>query len=166
VTLAWTLAACQSAPSGGTQICEHYDDDPIPPGYDENGCWAPTEYFERGPEVIPDAGANAPVLRLEASGEFPGGMEGQIFFARVMSPTSRIVLERDWDWPGFEQEIPPGAYQVTAWARYCDGNCDLLDPPMLSCTVDVLAEPSMTYTLSYETALDGGVDCAIRLAEG
>jgi hypothetical protein len=154
------LAACGVAESrDGVMICEHYDDDPIPPGYDENGCWAPTEYFELAPTVIPEVDDVAPVLRIEATGDVPAGIEGQLFFVRAISPTGRIVLDRDWEWPGMEQKVPPGAYQVTAYLRYCDGNCSLLDPPTMSCTVDLLAEPSFTYTITYEAHGDGSVSC-------
>jgi len=155
-----THPATTAAPvQGGTMICNHYDASPIPSGYDSNGCWVPSEYLERGPEVIPPVEATAPTLRIEASGTAPMGIEGTLFFVRVMSPTSRIVLEREWQWPSMEQQVPPGSYQVTAWARTCDGNCDLLDPPTLSCTVDLLAEPSFTYTMTYEVSDDWEVSC-------
>lgn len=150
---------------GGVQICEHYDDDPIPPGYDENGCWSPTEYFERAPEVIPEVDDSAPVLRIEAAGDIPGGIEGELFFVRAISPTGRIVLDRDWEWPGMDQQVPPGAYQVTAYLRYCDGDCSKLDPPVRSCTVDILAEPSFTYTMTYDTNADGTVGCDAAIDE-
>lgn len=150
---------------GGVMICEHYDDSPIPPGYDANGCWSPTEYFERAPEVIPEVDAVAPLLRIEASGDVPMGIEGTLYFVRVVSPTGRVVLERDWEWPSLEQKVPPGAYQVTAYSRACDGNCDQLDPTMLSCTVDLLAEPSMSYTMTYRVAPDRTISCAAALGE-
>jgi len=150
---------------GGVQICNHYDDSPIPPGYDANGCWAPTEYFERAPEVIPEVDAVAPVLRIEATGDAPMGIEGTLYFVRVVSPTGRVVLEREWDWPSLEQKVPPGAYQVTVYARACDANCGTLDPAMLSCTVDILAEPSMTYAMTYRVAPDWTISCAAALDE-
>ena len=64
-----------------------------------------------------------------------------------------------------EQQVPPGAYQVTAYFRYCDGNCNLLDPTTMSCTVDILAEPSFTYTMTYDTNADGTVSCDAALDE-
>jgi hypothetical protein len=164
-TAEFLSGAPTAGPLGVVRICEHYDDDPIPPGYDENGCWSPTEYFERAPEVIPEVDDFAPVLRIEATGDIPGGIEGELFFVRVSSPTGRIVLERDWEWPGMEQQVPPGAYQVTAYMRLCDGNCGLLDPTMLSCTADILAEPSFTYTMTYDTNADGTVSCDAALDE-
>ena len=167
IALVAILAACGTGAeaNNGVKICEHYDDDPIPPGYDENGCWSPTEYFERAPEVIPDVDDFAPVLRIDGTGSPPGGIEGQLFFVRVSSPTGRIVLERDWEWPSMEQQVPAGSYQVTAYMRFCDGSCELLDPAMLSCTTDILAEPSFTYAMTYHVNDDGTTDCAAALDE-
>ena len=31
-----------------------------------------------------------------------------MFFVRAVSPSGRVVLERDWEWPGMEQQVPPG----------------------------------------------------------
>ncbi len=138
------------------QICDQYDAPSIPPGYDENGCWAPTEYFEAAPEVIPVVGLGAATLLLGATGTAPMGIEGTLFFFRVVSPTARVVLERQWQWPSLEQRVPPGSYQITIYARFCDANCGYLDPSMLSCTVDILAEPSMTYAIAYNVT--SGVD--------
>ena len=152
------LAACSptaETPSG-FMICEHYDDSPIPPGYDENGCWFPTEYMDQPPEVIPNVDGVAPVLRIDATGDAPIGIEGTMFFVRAVSPSGRVVLERDWEWPGMEQQVPPGIYQVTAYARVCAGNCERLDPPMMSCTADILLEPSFTYTMTYHVNATGG----------
>jgi hypothetical protein len=150
-------------PLTGVQICDQYDAPSIPPGYDTNGCWAPTEYFEAAPEVIPSVGVAAPTLLLQASGTVPMAIEGTLLFIRAVSPTARVVLERQWDWPGIEQQVPPGAYQVTIYARTCDANCGSLDPSMLSCTVDVLAEPSMTYTIAYDVSsgIDAGASCRV-----
>ncbi|HEX5039627.1 MAG TPA: hypothetical protein VFW95_05785 [Candidatus Limnocylindria bacterium] len=160
------LAACGAVTDlTGVKVCSHYDDSPIPPGYDENGCWSPPEYFERAPEVIPDVDDAAPVLRIEARGNAPTGMEGTLYFVRVVSPSGRVVLEREWDWPGMDQQVPPGAYQVTAYSRTCDGNCGSLDPATLSCTVDILAEPSMSYTVTYHVTGDGTISCAAPLSE-
>jgi hypothetical protein len=136
-------------PVTGTQICDQYDAPSIPPGYDKHGCWTPTEYFEAPPEVIPPVDAAAPKLLLRASGTEPMGIEGTLYFIRAVSPTVRIVLARQWEWPSLDQRVPPGAYQVTIYARTCDANCGYLDPSMLSCTVDLLAEPSTTYTIRY-----------------
>ena len=144
---------------GGVTICSHYDDSPIPSGYDSNGCWTSPDFLERGPEVIPEVDSTSPLLRIEASGTAPEGFEGTLFFVRVMSTTSQIVLEREWQWPSMEQQIPPGAYQVTAWARTCDGNCGSLDPPIVSCTVDILAEPSFEYTMTYEVTAGEDASC-------
>jgi hypothetical protein len=144
------LAACTAFTGGrGVQICEQYDASPIPPGYDENGCWSSPDYFARPPEVIPEVGKAAPLLRIEASGNAPIGIEGTLFFVRAVAPSGTVILEREWDWPSMEQAVPPGAYQLTAYARICDGNCGMLDPPAFSCTIDVLAQPSMTYTMNY-----------------
>jgi hypothetical protein len=77
----------------------------------------------------------------------------------VVSPSGRVVLERDWEWPGVDQRIPPGAYQVTAYSRTCDGNCDVVDPASFSCTIDVLAEPSFTYTMKYQFSREQDVSC-------
>jgi hypothetical protein len=164
VILALSLAGCDllsGIGSGGAKICDQYDASPMPPGYDSNGCWTPTEYFERAPEVIPEVGVGAPLLRLEASGPTPMGIEGTLFFIRVLSPTAKIVLDREWEWPSMKQKIPPGAYQVTAYARTCDANCDFLDPTMLSCTVDLVAQPSMTYTMTYTVSRRGTIDCNV-----
>jgi hypothetical protein len=156
-------AVPSQAPLTGVQICDQYDAPSIPPGYDTNGCWAPTEYFEAAPEVIPSVDVSAPTLLLQASGTAPMGTEGTLYFIRAVSPTARVVLERKWEWPSLEQRIPPGAYQVTIYARTCDANCGSLDPSMLSCTVDVLAEPSMTYTIAYDVSsgIDAGASCRV-----
>jgi hypothetical protein len=114
---------------------------------------------ERAPEVIPETDATAPTLQIEASGQPPTGIEGATYFVRVVSPTGTVVLEREWQWPSFEQNVRPGTYKVTAYSRTCSGNCAFLGPAMLSCTVDILAEPSMTYTLTYHATGDGGVTC-------
>jgi hypothetical protein len=147
--------------AGGPSICNQYNAPSIPVGYDEDGCWHPDEYYEAPPEVIPTVGEGAPRLRIDASGPRPMGIEGTLFFVRVTSPTARVVLERTWEWPELEQEIPPGAYQVTAYARTCDGNCELLDPTMLSCTIDLVAEPSGTYTMSWEVHERGTARCRL-----
>ena len=162
-SLAWVLAACTWASSGGgATICEQYDASPIPPGYDAKGCWTSADYFARPPEVIPEVGDAAPLLRVEATGNRPRGIEGTLFFVRAVSPSGKVILEREWDWPSMEQELPPGAYQVTAYARVCDGNCDNLDPPALSCTVDVLAQPSVTYTMAYAVHDHSPISCALE----
>ena len=83
------------------------------------------------------------------------GIEGTLFFVRAVSPSGKVKLHREWRWPGVTEQIPPGAYQVTAYARGCDGNCDSLDPPFLSCTADILAEPAMTYVVHYVVGGDG-----------
>ena len=159
------LASCALATGlggGGVTICNHYKDSPIPAGYDSNGCWTSTDYSARPEDVIPTVDASAPRLRIEASGNAPIGIEGTLFFVRALSPSGKIVLHRDWDWPSLSQQVPPNAYQLTAYARTCDGNCDNLDPPFLSCTVDVLAEPSMTYTMSYVVAESGRISCDVQ----
>ena len=156
--------ASASAPSlGGVTICEHYDDSPMPPGYTSDGCWTADDYFQAPPEVNPDVTDSDPILRIEASGSAPFGIEGTLFFVRVVSPSGKVVMEREWQWPSMNHRIPPGAYQVTAYARTCDGNCGLLDPPGDSCTVDLLAEPSMTLTMSYSVAHGGTVDCDVSV---
>jgi len=150
VTLASVLAGCAAfTPGTGVKICEQYDASPIPPGYDADGCWSSQDYFARPPVVVPEVSDAAPLLRIEASGNAPIGIEGTLFFVRAVAPSGTVILEREWDWPSMQQEVPPGAYQVTAYARVCDGSCDYLDPPGFSCTVDVLAQPSMTYTMTY-----------------
>ncbi len=166
ITLLGLVSACYQNPaaggSGGPQICDQYNAPTPPPGYDENGCWEPAEYFERAPEVIPSVAPSDPLLRIEATGQAPMGIEGTLFFVRAMSPTARIVLEREWMWPSLDQQIPPGAYQVTAFARTCDANCDYLDPTIISCTIDVVAEPSFTYTMSYDVQSDGSIKCSLN----
>jgi hypothetical protein len=147
--------------AGGATICDKYDVPSMPAGYDEDGCWHPDEYFEAPPEVIPAVGEGAPLLRIDASGPMPMGIEGTMFFVRVTSPTARVVLERTWEWPVLEQRIPPGAYQVTAYARTCDGNCESLDPTMLSCTIDDVAAPSGTYTMRWEVQDRGTATCRL-----
>lgn len=163
--LAIGLAGCATLETrfggGGVTICNHYKDSPIPAGYDSNGCWSSTEYFAQADEVIPDVEASSPLLRIEGSGNAPMGIEGSLFFVRAISPSGTVVLHREWDWPSLSQQVPAGPYQVTAFARGCDGNCDYLDPPGGSCTVDVLAEPSMNYTMSYFFDGHGEVTCDV-----
>ena len=159
------LGACAAVGSGmgggGVTICEHYKDSPIPAGYESPGCWTYSEYFAQADEVIPVVEASAPRLRIEGSGNAPMGIEGSLFFVRAVSPSGRVVLHREWDWPSLSQQIPPGAYQVTAFVRGCDGNCDNLDPPGRSCTIDVLAEPSMNYIMSY-AFIGNEVNCDVE----
>ena len=160
-------ASPDSAPGGGVQICNQHDASPIPPGYDSNGCWGTSDYFGRPPEVIPEPGPAAPLIRIEGSGTAPLGIEGTLFFVRAVSPSGTVVLDREWEWPSLEQSVPPGAYQVTAYARSCDANCDYLDPPAFSCTVEILAEPSMTYTMTYLVGNGASVSChASKAATG
>ena len=161
VVQAWLLAACSmgAGTGGGVTICEHYKDSPIPAGYDSNGCWTEPDYFAQPDEVLPEVDASSPFLRIEASGNAPMGIEGTLFFVRAVSPSGEVSLYREWDWPSLSQQVPRGAYQVTAFARGCDANCDNLAPPGLSCTVDILAEPSMAYTMSYVVGSDGRISC-------
>ncbi len=161
VVLPWILAGCAALGGlgGGVTICNHYKDSPIPAGYDSNGCWTSTDYFARPDEVLPSVDATSPRLRIEASGNAPMGIEGTLFFVRAVSPSGKVKLHREWRWPSVTQQIPPGAYQVTAYARGCDGNCDSLDPPFLSCTADILAEPAMTYVVHYVVDSDGRISC-------
>jgi len=158
------LAACAlgAGGAGGVTICEHYKDSPLPAGYDAPGCWTEPDYFARPKDVIPDVEASSPRLRIAGSGNAAMGIEGSLFFIRAMSPAGEVVLHREWDWPNLTQQIPAGAYQVTAFVRGCDGNCDNLAPPARSCTIDVLAEPSMNYTMSYALADNGQVRCEVE----
>ena len=164
--LAVGLAACAvvtgSGGGGGVTICEHYKDSPLPAGYESPGCWTSTEYFAQADEVIPKVEASSPLLRIEGLGNAPMGIEGTLFFVRAMSPSGTVVLHREWDWPSLSQQIPAGPYQVTAFVRGCDGNCDNLDPLGASCTVDILAEPSMNYTMTYAFTESGKVSCDVE----
>ena len=101
------------------------------------------------PIVIPLAGLGAPTLRIRASGIEPIGFEGALYFVRAAPPGGRVVLQRQWEWPTVDQRIPAGRYQVTIYTRMCDANCGFLDPPTLSCSVGLLAEPFRTYAIEY-----------------
>ena len=166
--LAMGLAACAigaglgGGGGGGVTICEHYKDSPLPAGYESPGCWTYPEYFALPDDVIPEVEASAPRLRIEGSGNAPTGIEGSLFFVRAISPSGTVVLHREWDWPSLSQQIPPGAYQVTAFVRSCDANCGNPAPPFASCTIDVLAEPSMNYIMSYTFGGNGEVNCDVE----
>ena len=108
-----------------------------------------TDAHNAPPIVIPLAGLGAPTLRVRASGIEPIGFEGALYFIRAAPPGGRVVLQRQWEWPTVDQRIPAGRYQVTIYTRVCDANCGFLDPAMLSCTVDLVAEPSRTYAIEY-----------------
>ena len=149
-----------ATPRIGVQICETELANAV--GRDKNGCWFPGNYFEAPPEVIPQVKPGAPLIRLLTSGQAPmTSLEGTLFFIRAVSPIDRVVLARQWTWPGMEQRVPAGAYQVTIYARPCDANCGNLDPTVLSCTVDMLAEPATTKTIRYHVDDDSKVTCEL-----
>jgi len=150
-----------STPASGVRICDA--DLAGTNGRDENGCWFPGYYFEAPPEVIPQITDSDPLIRVVAQGEAPMGIEGTLFFVRAMNPIDQVILARQWDWPGMEQRIPAGAYQVTIYARTCDANCGYLDPTTYSCTVDVLAEPATTNTIQYDVSDRGKVSCELEI---
>jgi hypothetical protein len=114
------------------------------------GCWEAPDSHDVPPEVVPPTGPDAAVMSIRGSGSPPGWMEGGIFFIRAVSPSGTTVLEQRFNWPSDDVPVPPGQYQVTLFARSCDGNCDSLSAPTLSCTLDLLAEPTRTFVLAYE----------------
>lgn len=172
VALVVIVAGCASGgpTTGGTTSDGATWCDYLPhsrPGIDENGCWQLPDYWAVAPEVLPPATGESAILTIEIAGSDPGWMEGGIFFIRAVTPAGRTVLETRLTGPAPEQAIPAGVYQVTMFARPCDGNCDLLDPPTLSCVVDLLAEPALAYTIHYvlsvptESNPDQTATCAV-----
>ena len=127
------------------------------------GCWEAPDSHAVPPEVVPSTGPDAAVVSIKGSGSPPGWIEGGIFFVRAVSPSGATVLEQRFNWPGEDVSVPPGVYQVTMFARSCDGNCDSLAAPTLSCTVDLLAEPSRTFVLAYELHVPASYDSYVDL---
>jgi hypothetical protein len=76
------------------------------------------------------------------------GIEGFKSFVRATAPSGQVVLEQMYDWPTTEQKLSPGHYQLTLYQRNCDGNCDFLDPPALSCILDMSLEEGDARTIS------------------
>lgn len=163
VALVVIVAGCAF---GGTTSGEVTWCDYLPlsrPGIDENGCWQLPDYWAVPPEILPPASDESAVLAIEGAGTPLGWMEGGIFFIRAVTPAGRTVLETRFDWPRANQPVPAGVYQVTMFARGCNGNCDLLSPPILSCVVDLLAEPALSYTIHYALSTSTRVDSSTDL---
>ena len=154
-------ASLPATPRIGVQICDANRAGAL--GRDANGCWYPGNYFEAPPEVLTQVGVGAPLIQVLASGQQPMGLEGTLFFIRAVSPIDEVILARQWTWPGMEQRVPAGAYQVTIYGRTCDANCGSLDPTFGSCTVDMLAEPATTMTIRYDVDNRSNVTCSLGL---
>jgi len=76
-------------------------------------------------------------LAVNLTGTYDSGIEGEIWFVRATNVAGSIVLEQPFIWPTSAYELRPGDYHVTVYMRFCDGNCDHLDPPAHICSVDI-----------------------------
>lgn len=153
VALVVIVAGCAfgGTTSGGVTWCDYV---PLSrPGIDENGCFTIPDYYGVPADVVPMQTEESALIVVERSGRPPGGMEGGIFFIRVVTPAGRTVLETQFDRPHAEQAVPAGVYQVTLFERNCNGNCGSLGPPEGSCVVDLLAEPALSYTIHYQSVI-------------
>jgi hypothetical protein len=110
----------------------------------------------------PSVDARAATIRVEGSPQqLILGIEGFKSFIRATAPSGQVVLEQMYDWPSTEQKIPPGNYHLTLYQRNCDGNCDVLDPPTLSCVVDLPIEEGIARTISITITGFDKVSCEV-----
>lgn len=77
-----------------------------------------------------------------------GGGEGPTFFLKGSGEDGAPVLDVMVPREGGDVAIPPGSYTLTAYQRFCSGECGGLDPPQELCsvTIDVVAGTSYVLT--------------------
>jgi hypothetical protein len=90
-------------------------------------------------QAAPGPAATAPaqagqlrILRVTVGNAVP--IEGALSYIRVERATGVTVIDRQL--PGSHRltlQLPPGAYRLASWQRFCDGNCGNLDPPSQHC---------------------------------
>jgi hypothetical protein len=64
-------------------------------------------------------------------------IEGAISFLRLRGPHGFVSYAARFTSPTYDLGYPPnvaGRYRITAYARYCDGNCGYLDAPTGRCS--------------------------------
>ena len=73
-----------------------------------------TDPFVNGTVAVRQIGNDQPVTRV----------------SRLLAPLEPTLL--------VETELAPGRYVITSFQRACDGNCNVLDPPIDQCSIGPL----------------------------
>ena len=90
---------------------------------------------QANPAPGPAPGARAGQLRIMQTGVGKAvPVEGAFSFIRIESAGGATVTERKLPDSGrLAVAVPPGAYRLVSWQRFCDANCGNLDPPSNQC---------------------------------
>src|SRR5262245_21172958 len=99
------------------------------------------------------ASSSKATLVFSRTGRGPMYIEGAIEFYRLLSPEGKKVTDDSRIPKSASVELDPGRYELVSYVRPCDGNCDLLDPPMDECRATFsIASGQMLYAVRQQTS--------------
>jgi hypothetical protein len=118
----------------------------------------------KAPNVVPNAGPYPATIATHANppDAMTGGVEGAVLLIRLTDGAGRRVLDRPFNWPKDEQQVPPGSYILEAYWMGCNGSCSTLSdaaPPF--CKSEINAAPHARIEIEVSPSNFAPTTCAV-----
>ena len=113
------------------------------------------------PSQRPAPGPEDATVSVKFTNRPPARSEGPTFFLKGSGEDGALVLDVMVPREGGPFAISPGSYTLTAYQRFCSGECGGLDPPQELCSVTVDLVAGTSYVLTTDMSPKQIPECLI-----